>query len=78
MFSCFASHGYEWHLHAYYYFLCYWNFNRGVFFLAFIYFVLPIDDSFLEIITYIDPFQFNMKKHNNNMYEVLNTEKSRA
>ena len=42
------------------------------------YFVLPIDDGSLGIITYTDLSQFDMKKHSNNMYEVLNTEKIRA
>lgn len=54
------------------------EFQSWIFFLAFMYFVLPIDDGFLGIITYTDLSQFDMKKHSNNMYEVLNTEKIRA
>lgn len=37
VFSCFASHGYEWHLHAYYYFPLLLEFQFAGFFLTSIY-----------------------------------------
>ena len=43
VFSCFASHGYEWHLHAYYYFPLLLEFRFAGFFLTSIYLFCVID-----------------------------------